>query len=81
MDHSFRTYITGLQFSATSRSAESWEFIVELLGDDAVLESRSWAEFEARVAAKRDGDANGMARAVWKNYGAWRRRAEQRLAG
>jgi len=80
MDHSFRSYITSLQFGATSRSAESWEFIVELLGDEAVLESRSWAEFEARVGAKRNG-ANGMARAVWKNYGAWRRRAENRLAG
>jgi hypothetical protein len=81
MDLSFRAYLTSLQFSSTRRTMRSWRFIAGLLGEEAMLECRCWSEFETRLAARTDDCEPDLARAVWKNYGAWRRRAAQRLPG
>jgi hypothetical protein len=81
MDLSFRAYLTSLQFTSTRRNMRSWRFIAELLGEEAILESSCWSEFETRLASIDSGGEADLARAVWKNYGAWRRRAAQRLPG
>ena len=78
---SFRRYVLSRRFLSGRCGKASWSFVVEALGDEEILASRSWTELRGQVDRSGHGPdiLKGVSH-VWRSYAASRRQA-RRTAG